>query len=164
MSHLSTFVLRQFPTWWRVGWRFALFFMIYKIINTASEGCRRSRMSCTLIFEETLVFIEIDEQLQLFPVCAGIGSWGRRGLGRPDISGSMTAYLDRTILYGWYVCRDSSGARSSYISCVVSLKSRVIPRCSRTRVLQGIRVDHPSRMVGLVEPVGPKWFWWALIN
>jgi hypothetical protein len=27
---------------------------------------------------------------------------------------------------------------------------------SRTRVLQGIRVDCPSRVVGSVEPVGPK--------
>jgi hypothetical protein len=31
-------------------------------------------MSCTLISEETLVFIEIEEQLRLFPVCVGIGS------------------------------------------------------------------------------------------
>jgi len=33
----------------------------------------RSR-ECTLISEEILVFIEIEEQLGLFPVCEGIGS------------------------------------------------------------------------------------------
>jgi hypothetical protein len=57
-------------------------------------------IECTLISEEILVFIEIEEQLGLFPVCQGISSRGRRGLGRTNISGSMTAYLGRTIFYG----------------------------------------------------------------
>jgi hypothetical protein len=81
-------------------------------------------IECTSISEEILVFIEIEEQLGLFPVCEGIGSWGRRGLGRTDILGSMTAYLGRTILYGWHVVGETSGARFSYVLCVVSLKSR----------------------------------------
>jgi hypothetical protein len=81
-------------------------------------------IECTFISEEILVFIVIEEQLELFPICEGIGSWGRRGLGRTDISGSMTAYLGCTILYGWHVVGETSGAWSSYVSCVVSLKSR----------------------------------------
>jgi hypothetical protein len=66
--------------------------MICKIINTASRGADdpapmlksddslnmsvvifRS-IECALISEEILVFIEIEEQLVLFPVCEGIGS------------------------------------------------------------------------------------------
>jgi hypothetical protein len=66
--------------------------MICKIINTASRGAddppptpksddslNMSRVifrsiECTSIFEEIMVFIEIEEQLGLFPVCEGIGS------------------------------------------------------------------------------------------
>jgi hypothetical protein len=66
--------------------------MICKIINTTSGGAddplsmpksddslNMSRVifrsiACTLISEETLVFIEVEEQLGLFPVCMGIGS------------------------------------------------------------------------------------------
>jgi hypothetical protein len=41
-------------------------------VNTQSNV--RKINQHTLIFEGTLVFIEIEEQLRLFPVYAGIGS------------------------------------------------------------------------------------------
>jgi hypothetical protein len=73
---------------------------------------------------------------------------------RPRISGARSFMGDMFV-------GETSGARSSYVSCVVSLKSRVIPRYLRTRVLRGTRVGYPGRVVGLgwsgrVNRLGPN--------
>jgi len=67
--------------------------------------------------------------------------------------GSTTAYPGCTILYGWRAIDKASDARSSLVSWVVSLGSRVIPKYTRTQVLQSIQVGNPSWVVGSVEPV-----------
>jgi hypothetical protein len=82
---------------------------------------------CTLMFEGTLVFIEIKEQLRLF-LYMRESVVDERGLGRTDIPGSTTANLGHSILYGRHDIGEAPGARSSLVSCVMFLKSRVLPR------------------------------------
>ncbi len=66
----------------------------------------------TLMFEGTLVFIEIKEQLGLF-------LYMRESVGRTDILSSTTANFERSILYGRHDIGEATGARSSWASCVV---------------------------------------------
>jgi hypothetical protein len=71
--------------------------------------------------EGTLVFIETNEQLRLF-------LYMRESVGRTDILSSTTANFERSILYGRHDIGEAPGVQSSLMSCVVSLKSRVLPR------------------------------------
>jgi len=91
----------------------------------------------TLMFEGTLVFIEIKEQLRLFLY-----------MRESDIPGSTTANLGRSILYGRHDIGEASGARSSLVSCPLN------PRYSRDKRRCWYRLVSGSAASGSDSRVG----------
>jgi hypothetical protein len=73
--------------------------------------------------EGALVFIETKEQLRLF-------LYMRESVVGEDVaSGARIFRVPRPlILYRWHDIGEAPGARSSLMSCVVSLKSRLLSR------------------------------------